>query len=83
MVLDDAPRHRSWNAGWPEAAMAGVLGVALSGPRSYNGRVTDQPFINAKGRKDLGPDDIDAAVMLLWRAWAGLLFALCVCAILT
>ena len=83
MVLDDAPRHRSWNAGWPEAAMAGVLGVALSGPRSYNGRVTDQPFINAKGRKELTPDDIDAAVMLLWRAWAGIIFILCVCAILT
>jgi adenosylcobinamide-phosphate synthase len=83
MVLDDAPRHRSWNAGWPEAAMAGVLGVALSGPRSYNGKRTEEPWLNAKGRKDLVPDDIDAAVMLLWRAWAGLTLSLCVLAIVT
>lgn len=83
MVLDDAPRHRSWNAGWPEAAMAGVLGVALSGPRAYGGKRTEEPWLNQNGRKDLGPDDIDAALMLLWRAWSGLLFFLCVCALVT
>jgi adenosylcobinamide-phosphate synthase len=36
--LRDGPKHRSVNAGWPEAAMAHTLGLALSGPRSYAGR---------------------------------------------
>ncbi|EKE44296.1 cobalamin biosynthesis protein CobD [Oceaniovalibus guishaninsula JLT2003] len=69
----DAPLHRSPNAGWPEAAMAVALGVALSGPRSYDGRMRDFPFVNAPGRRDIGPAEIDAAVTLLWKAWAVLL----------
>ncbi len=41
-VLRDARRHRSPNAGWPEAAMAGALGLRLAGPRTYGGvRVED------------------------------------------
>jgi adenosylcobinamide-phosphate synthase len=75
IVLRDAPRHRSPNAGWPEAAMAVALGVAVSGPRSYGGVMTDQPFVHPEGRRDAGPDDIDAAVRLLWRVW-GLMLAL-------
>lgn len=70
IVLRDAPRHRSPNAGWPEAAMAVVLGIAVSGPRSYHGVMTDQPYVHAEGRRDAGPGDIDAAVRLLWRVWA-------------
>lgn len=72
-ILRDAPLHRSPNAGWPEAAMAVVLGVALSGPRSYHGRRQDFPWVNAEGRRDAGPEDIDAACGALWRAWGGLL----------
>ena len=79
IVLRDAPRHRSPNAGWPEAAMAVALGVAVSGPRSYGGVMTDQPFVHPEGRRDAGPDDIDAAVRLLWRVW-GLMLALVVVA---
>ncbi|PTX57513.1 adenosylcobinamide-phosphate synthase [Litoreibacter ponti] len=66
----DARLHRSPNAGWPEAAMAGVLGVALSGPRSYDGEIRDEPFVNADGRRILDSSDIDVAVAVLWRAWA-------------
>ena len=66
----DARHHRSPNAGWPEAAMAGVLGIAISGPRSYNGAMTDLPWVNPMGRKLLGPMDIDASVHVLWRSWA-------------
>jgi adenosylcobinamide-phosphate synthase len=71
-ILRDAPLHRSPNAGWPEAAMAVVLGIALSGPRSYHGVRQDFPWVNATGRRDAGPDDIDAACAALWRAWAGM-----------
>ena len=73
VVLRDAPRHRSPNAGWPEAAMAACLGIAVSGPRSYHGQVRDEPFVNAEGRRDAGPDDIDRGAAALWRTWAALL----------
>jgi len=46
----DAGRHRSPNAGWPEAAMAGALDVRLSGPRVYGDRVADEPWLNAGAR---------------------------------
>ncbi|SDW66132.1 adenosylcobinamide-phosphate synthase CbiB [Litoreibacter albidus] len=70
LAARDAALHRSPNAGWPEAAMASVLGVALSGPRSYDGQMRDEPYVNPEGRRDVGPDDIDAAVSGLWRTWA-------------
>ena len=70
IILRDAPLHRSPNAGWPEAAMAAGLDVALSGPRSYHGQVRDYPFVHAEGRRDIGADDIDRAVSALWRVWA-------------
>ncbi|MFN4098295.1 MAG: adenosylcobinamide-phosphate synthase CbiB [Pararhodobacter sp.] len=43
----DARHHRSPNAGWPEAAMAGALGIRLSGPRVYGDRVSPEPWVNA------------------------------------
>lgn len=45
-MLRAAPRHRSPNAGWPEAAMAAALGVRLSGPRTYASHVSDEPWLN-------------------------------------
>ena len=69
-IAAEARLHRSPNAGWPEAAMARVLGAALSGPRSYSGEMRDYPYINASGLKHIGPDQIDAACAVLWRAWA-------------
>jgi adenosylcobinamide-phosphate synthase len=41
----DRARHASPNAGWPEAAMAGVLGVRLAGPIAYDGRIAAKPWI--------------------------------------
>lgn len=64
-------KHRSVNAGWPEAAMARVLGLALSGPRSYAGAETSDPVLNPEGRRDATADDIDTAIAVLWRVWGG------------
>jgi adenosylcobinamide-phosphate synthase len=69
VVRRDAPLHRSPNAGWPEAAMAAALGVALSGPRSYHGTMSDEPWVNPDGAREIGPEEVDAGVATLWRAW--------------
>lgn len=79
-IRRDAPLHRSPNAGWPEAAMASVLGVSLSGPRAYAGQMQAFPWVNGEGKRDLGPDDIDKAVTVLWRAWGGLLLVVAIIA---
>ncbi len=65
----DAGLHRSPNAGWPEAATAASLGIALAGPRSYGGVITGDPYLNPEGRRALHPQDVEDAVALLWRAW--------------
>ena len=72
-IMRDAPLHRSPNAGWPEAAMAAVLNIALSGPRSYGGQQSAFPFVYPEGQRDIGPGEIDASVQVLWRVWAGLI----------
>ncbi len=69
-IRAEARQHRSPNAGWPEAAMARALNVALSGPRSYNGQMQDHPWVHPLGNHHPGPHQIDAAVSALWRAWA-------------
>ena len=70
---EDAVFHRSPNAGWPEAAMAHTLGIALAGPRSYGGTPTIDPFLNGAGRRELTAADIKRAVRLTWMAWAVLM----------
>lgn len=67
IMARDARRHRSPNAGWPEAAMAGALGVRLSGPRSYHGAVSDEPWLNGAAR-DPGPGDLRRALVLYRRS---------------
>jgi adenosylcobinamide-phosphate synthase len=65
----DAPRHRSPNAGWPEAAMAGALGLKLAGPRRYGGRVVEDAWMG-RGRAEATADDIRSALLLGGRAYA-------------
>jgi adenosylcobinamide-phosphate synthase len=55
-MVRDARQHRSINAGWPEAAMAGALGVRLSGPRAYHGSFADEPWLNRAARDPLAAD---------------------------
>lgn len=71
-MLRDAPQHRSPNAGWPEAAMAGALGVRLSGPRVYGTHASDEPWLNA-GAPDPGPAEMRAGLarFVLAAALAG------------
>jgi adenosylcobinamide-phosphate synthase len=59
----DAPKHRSFNAGWPEAAMAGALGLALNGPRVYEGELVNDPWMG-DGRADATTFDIRSALGL-------------------
>ena len=63
----DAPHHRSPNAGWPEGAMAAALGVRLSGPRSYAGGISAEPWLNA-GAPDPDGSDVQRALRLYRRA---------------
>lgn len=67
----DARHHRSINAGSPEAAMAGALGVRLCGPRSYDGELADEPWLNAVARD---PAAVDIARAL--ETYVGTTFAL-------
>lgn len=75
----DAHQHKSPNAGHPEAAMAGALGLALAGPRQYGAEVVHDPYMNAEGRHDITPQDIQRALNIINGAWlitaAALLFA--------
>jgi adenosylcobinamide-phosphate synthase len=64
VVKRDASKHRSPNAGWPESAMAGALGVALAGPRRYATHVVEDPFLNAEATSPAVPDDIGRALDL-------------------
>lgn len=71
-VRRDARRHRSPNAGWPEAAMAGALGLALAGPRVYGQTRVEDAWMG-DGRPEAGPGDIERA-LLLYRTACALLF---------
>ena len=70
-MMKDASGHRSPNAGWPEAAMAGALGVALAGPRVYDGQRVEDRWMNAGGRRQVRALDIRVALGVFLRA-AGL-----------
>jgi adenosylcobinamide-phosphate synthase len=74
-MLRDASKHRSPNAGWPESAMAGALDLSLAGPRHYSEGVVDDPYLNARGRKDATPEDIGRALRMLVAA-CGIEFAI-------
>lgn len=77
-IKRDAHHHRSPNAGWPEAALAGALGFALAGPRSYDGQMIEARFMGKGGRRELNAADIRHALKLA-RVADGLLIGLFAC----
>ncbi|MBN2705574.1 MAG: cobalamin biosynthesis protein CobD [Deltaproteobacteria bacterium] len=64
IMLRDRRAHRSPNSGWPEAAMAGALGLRLGGSHHYHGKLVEKPFI--------GDDRYPATLLELSRAVANL-----------
>ena len=68
VMMKDHSKHSSPNAGWPESAMAGALGIALAGPRVYFDVMKQDPWINAKGRLDTDAEDIWQALAVMKRA---------------
>jgi adenosylcobinamide-phosphate synthase len=71
-ALRDARRHASPNAGWPEAAMAGALGLTLGGPRAYHGETLAGATLG-DGRRDATLEDIFRA-LTIYRLAAALLW---------
>jgi adenosylcobinamide-phosphate synthase len=67
IMLRDGRKHHSPNAGWPEAAMAGALGLALAGPRHYRDGVVEDPFLG-DGTPIATVPDINRALRLYFRA---------------
>jgi adenosylcobinamide-phosphate synthase len=74
-VWRDARRHRSPNAGWPEAALAGALGIQIAGPRVYGETYVEAAFMG-DGRRELVVGDIDRALRLYRAACAAQWLAL-------
>ena len=69
-MVRDAPKHSSPNAGWPEAAMAGALGLALLGPRRYEGEAAADEAWLGDGRKDATAADLRRTVWVFAAACA-------------
>ncbi len=81
-VRRDAPHHRSPNAGWPEAAMAGALGLKLAGPRQYGTEIVNDVYMG-HGSRDATSRHIRTALSLYriaclieWAVIAGLALAI-------
>lgn len=82
-ITRDAALHKSPNAGWPEAAMARAIAVALAGPRAYDGVMQEFAWVNPQGARAIGPLEIDACITRLWHAWATNLALIAAIGILT
>jgi adenosylcobinamide-phosphate synthase len=77
VMMRDAPKHGSPNAGWPEAAMAAALDVKFGGPRAYQGERVDLPWMG-EGREHLTRQDIKRGLKTysraMWLLFLGMVF---------
>ena len=62
-VMKYGPCHASPNSGWPEAALAGILGCRFGGPHKYFGETFDKPYIGNQD-KPLTREDMEKAVRI-------------------
>ena len=81
-IVADARRHKSPNAGWPEAAAARALDIALAGPRVYDGKKQELAWVYAEGRQSVSGSEIPSVIKLLWICWAVVLLSVMMMAIL-
>jgi adenosylcobinamide-phosphate synthase len=79
-VWRDSGKHNSPNAGWPEAAMAGALGLTFGGPRAYDGHTLELPTMG-NGRDHLIRQDIESGIRLFDIAMAIMVGALMLMAV--
>ena len=80
-MFGDAGKHRSPNAGWPEAALAGTLNIRLSGPRVYDNHISDEPWINERA-PDPGPLEVARGLEIYLKAMAALAGLLAILALI-
>lgn len=81
VMMTYGAQHRSPNAGWPEAALAGALNVRLSGPRVYDGEVTAEPWVNGSAPDPL-PQDLGFGLEIYLKAMALMAAGLALLAVL-
>jgi adenosylcobinamide-phosphate synthase len=67
-ISRDASKHRSPNAGWPESAIAGAVGLKLNGPKTYGETRVEDAYMG-DGRRDATADDIRSTLRLTTVAW--------------
>ncbi|HXI09472.1 MAG TPA: adenosylcobinamide-phosphate synthase CbiB [Thermodesulfobacteriota bacterium] len=72
-MVADGRKHPSPNSGYPEAAVAGAIGVPLGGPSSYSGVVSEKPLIG-RGQAPLDPQAVEKTIKLMWTSGAIMVF---------
>jgi adenosylcobinamide-phosphate synthase len=80
-MVRDASGHRSPNAGWPESAIAGALGLKLNGPKTYAGTLVNDAYMG-DGRREVTARDIDDALRLAASAWTLMCVVLLIAAVI-
>ena len=75
-VLTNGIKHASPNSGYPEAALAGILGCRFGGPNYYFGKIVQKPYIGSSD-KVLDDNDLKKALAINQRCEIGMLMLVC------